>query len=179
METPSSLDPVKTLGGFSAAPACWIFGTATRTIFVHRMSTLSTRNREKVQTRLYPGPQQDGEEWWQVPKRENSQDEGFGARLSRLRKEAGYTQQELAQDIGVSRRMIAYYVGETERPPTTLLPALAEALGVAALKRAVKPDRRLRRRMQQIERMNPREKRQVLQLLDAFIEREQLRASRG
>jgi hypothetical protein len=29
--------------------------------------------------------------------------------------------------------------------------------------------------MQQIERMNPRDKRQVLQLLDAFIEREQLR----
>jgi len=151
------------------------------------MSTLSPQNREEVQTRLYPRPQPDGEEWWRVPKRKNSQDEGFGARLSRLRKEAGYTQQELAQEIGVSRRMIAYYEGETERPPTTLLPALAEALGVttdallgvAALKRAAKPDRRLQRRMQQIERMNPREKRQVLQLLDAFIEREQLRASKG
>ena len=83
--------------------------------------------------------------------------------------------------------MIAYYEGETERPPTTLLPALAEALGVttdallgvAAPKKAAKPDRRLQRRMQQIERMNPREKRQALQLIDAFIEREQLRASKG
>jgi hypothetical protein len=83
--------------------------------------------------------------------------------------------------------MIAYYEGETERPPTTLLPALAEALGVttdallgvAALKKVAKPDRRLQRRMQQIERMNPREKRQVLQILDAFIEREQLRATKG
>lgn len=122
-----------------------------------------------------------------MPKRKNSQDQGFGTRLGRLRKEAGYTQQELAQEIGVSRRMIAYYEGETERPPTTLLPALAEALGittdallgVATLKKATKPDRRLQRRMQQIEKMNPRDKRQVLQLIDAFIEREQLRASRG
>jgi len=122
-----------------------------------------------------------------VLKRRNGQDEGFGARLSRLRKQAGYTQQEIAQEIGVSRRMIAYYEGETERPPTTLLPALAEALGVttdallgvSALKKVAKPDRRLQRRMQQIEKMNPREKRQVLQILDAFIEREQLRATKG
>lgn len=151
------------------------------------MSTFSLQNPEEAQARLYPRPQQDGEEWWRGPKRKNSQDEGFGAQLSRLRKEAGYTQQELAQEIGVSRRMIAYYARETERPLTTLLPALAEALGVtteallgvAALEKTAKPDRRLRRRMQHIERMNPREKRQVLQLIDAFIEREQLRASKG
>lgn len=42
-----------------------------------------------------------------------------------------------------------------------------------------KPDRRLQRRMQQIEKMNPREKRQVLQLIGAFVEREQLRAAKG
>jgi putative addiction module component (TIGR02574 family) len=41
------------------------------------------------------------------------------------------------------------------------------------------PGRRLQRRMQQIEKMSPRDKRQVLQLIDAFIERDQLRASRG
>jgi hypothetical protein len=33
--------------------------------------------------------------------------------------------------------------------------------------------------MQQIEKMPPKEKRQVLQILDALIEREQLRASKG
>ncbi len=78
-------------------------------------------------------------------------------------------------------------IGATERPSTTLLPALAQALavttdalrGVAALDKAARPDARLLRRMQQIERMNAREKRQVLHLLDAFIEREQLRASKG
>jgi hypothetical protein len=33
--------------------------------------------------------------------------------------------------------------------------------------------------MQQIEKMNPKEKRQVLQLIDAFIEREQLRKAKA
>jgi transcriptional regulator with XRE-family HTH domain len=53
---------------------------------------------------------------------------GFGERLAQLRKAAGFTQQEVANEVGVSRRMIAYYEGQTEHPPTTLLPALARAL---------------------------------------------------
>ena len=57
---------------------------------------------------------------------------GFGDRLVALRKTTGFTQQELAQKLGVSRRMIAYYEGETEHPPTTILPRLAQALGVSA-----------------------------------------------
>jgi len=67
-----------------------------------------------------------------VPRKKNGQQPGFGARLSQPRKTAGYTQQELAQELGVSRRMIA-----------------------------------------------PKEKRQALQILDASIEREQLRATKG
>lgn len=123
-----------------------------------------------------------------MPRKKNGQRPGFGARLNTLRKAAGYTQQELAQELGVSRRMIAYYEGETEHPPAALLPGLAAALGVSTdellgvatpRRRAAKPDRRLQRRMQQLERMNPKEKRQALQILDALIEREQLRATKG
>ena len=40
-----------------------------------------------------------------------------------LREAAGYTQQELADEVGVSRRMIAYYEGQSTHPPTTLLPS--------------------------------------------------------
>ena len=57
---------------------------------------------------------------------------GFGLRLIALRKKAGYTQQQLAGKLGVSRRMIAYYEGETVHPPTTILPRLAQTLGVSA-----------------------------------------------
>jgi transcriptional regulator with XRE-family HTH domain len=152
------------------------------------MSALSLPIPETTKTCLYPRPHPHGEEWQEVARPRNGQQPGFGARLAELRKAAGFTQQELAQELGISRRRIAYYEGETEHPPSTLLPALAtalrvttdELLGATPLRRkAPKADSRLQRRMQQIEKMHPKGKRQVLQLLDALIEREQLRAAKG
>lgn len=112
----------------------------------------------------------------------------FGARLAQLRKAAGFTQEELAAEIGVSRRIIAYYEGETDYPPTALLPKIAQALrisadellGIAPIKKATKPgNNRLQRRLQQIEQLDATEKRQVLQVIDAFIERGQLKRKAG
>lgn len=82
-----------------------------------------------------------------------------------------------------TQRVIAYYEGETDHPPTTLLPQMAEALGVTAdellglkaPRKSKTPDARLQRRLQQIERMPARERRQILQLLDTFIEHAQLK----
>lgn len=54
----------------------------------------------------------DGEpiEMATVPKTtQSSGTAGFGARLAELRKAAGFTQQQLADEVGVSRRMVAYY----------------------------------------------------------------------
>lgn len=65
-----------------------------------------------------------------MPKRTNEALADFGTRLAELRKAAGHTQVELANELGVTRRMIAYYEGETEHPPANLLPTLARALGV-------------------------------------------------
>jgi len=65
-----------------------------------------------------------------MPKKTMSAAGNFGARLVELRKAAGYTQGELAAELGVTRRMVAYYEGETEHPPANLLPGLAKALGV-------------------------------------------------
>jgi transcriptional regulator with XRE-family HTH domain len=151
------------------------------------MSSFPAPIAERARTCLYPRPHRD-EGCQEVARKKNGERPGFGARLSALRKAAGYTQQELAQELGVPRRMVAYYEGETEHPPAALLPGLAaalrvstdELLGAAPLRRrAAKAHSRLQRRMQQIERMHPNEKRQVLQILDALIEREQLRASKG
>lgn len=109
----------------------------------------------------------------------------FGQRLAELRKARGFTQQEFADEVGISRRMVAYYEGQSQHPPTTHLPVMArvlnlstdELLGTAAVKQqpARARDSRLQRRLQQIEKLEAGEKRQVLQLLDAFIERGQLR----
>lgn len=122
-----------------------------------------------------------------MPKERNGSAPSFGARLVELRKAAGYTQTELANELGVTRRMIAYYEGETEYPPSTLLPGLAKALGVSIeallgtepLKkatRAAKPaTSRLQRRLAQIEKLEPTEKRQILQVIDTLLESAQLK----
>lgn len=109
----------------------------------------------------------------------------FGARLTTLRKAAGYTQVELAAALGTTQRMIAYYEGRAEKAPAALLPQMAEVLGVSAdellgikpLKRSKskQPDTRLQRRLQRIEKLDPKARRQVTQLLDTFIEREELK----
>ena len=124
-----------------------------------------------------------------VPKKLNKNLNNFGKRLADLRKSAGYTQLELANEVGISRRMIAYYEGQTKHPPTTLLPDLAKALGVTSdellgIKPIKKPSskigsNRLQRKIQQIEKLGTKDKRQVLQLIDAFIEREQLKKKAG
>ena len=118
-----------------------------------------------------------------MPKQEVERLAGVGARLAALRKRAGYTQQELAEAVQTTQRMISYYETQAEPPPSTLLPELARVLGVSVdqllglepLKKSRLPDSRVLRRLQQIEALEPAEKRQVLQVLDAFIERGKLK----
>ena len=110
--------------------------------------------------------------------------ETFAPRMARLRQAAGYSQRDLARETGISQRMIAYYEKQTQYPPTHLLPILTEVLGASAdellgIKKmnsdGKKKDMRLWRRFSQIEKLDAKEKRQILQLLDAFIEKEQLK----
>jgi len=109
----------------------------------------------------------------------------FGQRLAERRKAAGYTQVELAAELGISQRMVAYYESPNSAPPANLLPQIAAVLGVSiddlfgrtTKRRLAKQagDSRLRRRLLAIEKLDVTEKRQVLQLIDAFIERGQLK----
>ena len=78
----------------------------------------------------------------------------FGARLTELRKAAGYTQVELAAALDASAD---------------------ELLGIKPIKKGKKPDTQLHRRLQRIEKLDPKAKRQITQLLDTFIEREELK----
>lgn len=109
---------------------------------------------------------------------------GFGARLAQLRKSAGLTQTALAQEIGISQRMMAYYEGPTAFPPATLLPVLARVLGISvetllgietAKRKSKAVDTRMQRRLLQIANLPAEERRQIMQLVDAFIERGQLK----
>lgn len=95
-------------------------------------------------------------------------------------------QAELAADLGISQQIVAYFEHPEAPPPAHLLPAIAKALGASIddlygrtlAKRHLasqEGDSRLSRRHLAIEKLDAAEKRQVLQLLDAFIERGQLK----
>ncbi len=101
----------------------------------------------------------------------------FGKRLATLRKAAGYTQQELADAVGVTRRMIAYYEGETKYPATALLPVFSRALGVSADKllgitptaEVTKVNRRLQHRLQRFDQLSKRDQEGLLRTIDVFL----------
>lgn len=121
-----------------------------------------------------------------MPKYSPPEASGFAARLAALRKAAGFTQEQLAAELGISRRRIAYYEAESDHPPASLLPKLAHALNttVDILLGETTPKRktrsaalspRLERRLRQIETLSPRPKQQLLSIIDAFIAAEQNR----
>lgn len=105
-------------------------------------------------------------------KEEAAEGSSFGQRLASLRKAAGFTQIELAAELGISQHMVAYYESPQSTPPANLLPQIATALGVTidelfgrgAKRRLVKQegDSRLRRRLLAIEKLGVADKRQVL-----------------
>jgi transcriptional regulator with XRE-family HTH domain len=117
-----------------------------------------------------------------MAKNTNPQFADFGKRLAQLRKAAGYTQQELADEINSTRRVIAYYETESDQPPANILAVLAKALGsttdaLLGLTEAQTPklSSRLERRLKKMETLTPKAKRQLVQLIDTFIEAEQLK----
>lgn len=122
-----------------------------------------------------------------LPKRiEVSSDvERFGERLARIRKAAGFTQRELAKEVGISQRMVAYYEGQTDHPPAKLLPEIArvlrvttdELLGIkpeAPTRKRRQPDTRLLRRLRQMEELPAPLRRQLVQIIDTFLDRDRL-----
>jgi transcriptional regulator with XRE-family HTH domain len=136
-----------------------------------------------MQNHAYTNGQQRSPWEHAMPKQRNQPASGFGARLAKLRKAASFTQVELADELGITQRMISHYEGRAENPPSTILPGLAKALGISTdellgikpVKRTRKPDTRLQRRLQQIEKLSPRPRKQIIQLIDTFIEAEQLK----
>ena len=126
-----------------------------------------------------------------MPKRVLSLSNGqhFGARLAKRRRAAGYSQRELAGEIGISARMIAYYETHTEPPPSYVLPPLAKALdvsleellGVKPMKNEkAKPKRdRLWRRFKQVETLSPQDRRQIAQFIDMALERARLKEQKA
>lgn len=106
--------------------------------------------------------------------------EGFGKRLADIRERRGMTQAELAEAVGVSRRVIAYYEQDDSQPPGAMLVDLAKALRVSAdqllglktPKETTSPrTARLVKRLQKVAQLPPTDQRVVFKLVDGLLER--------
>ncbi|MCC6810665.1 MAG: helix-turn-helix domain-containing protein [Deltaproteobacteria bacterium] len=129
----------------------------------------------------------DGEGSITMPRVAKNPPTDFGHRLRRLRKERGFTQTELGAAIGSSHRMIVYYEVQGGNPPADVLLKLAKALGVSPdvllgqefVKKSKQSDAphnlRLMRKLRLVEKLPEKERKQVLALIEALVENQQLK----
>jgi transcriptional regulator with XRE-family HTH domain len=104
--------------------------------------------------------------------------ETLGERLTRLRKQRGFTQVELAEKVGITQVLISAY--ETDRCYFSVEMAvrfalvldisLDELLHPKAKKfSSKKPSRRVLRRLEQIEKLPARQQNYLLRTIDGFL----------
>ena len=103
----------------------------------------------------------------------------FPKRLAALRKERGYTQQALADDVGIHVSQLKRYEAGSSQPTLDVLRKLAVALRVSADLLLFDRDERgpegdLRFQFEAIERMPKEDKRVVVALIDAFLKKQQI-----
>jgi transcriptional regulator with XRE-family HTH domain len=98
----------------------------------------------------------------------------FPERLVTLRKQKGFTQQALADAIGLNVSQLKRYEGGTSQPTLEVLRKLSIALGVSADALIFEenergPDDELRLQFEAISRFDPEERKVVKTLLDSLI----------
>lgn len=124
-------------------------------------------------------------------RKSSEEKETLGERLRRLRKAKGFTQTELAQAIGSSQRMITYYERHDGVPAAPVVLKLAEVLGatpeeilgIEKSRRRAEPQTpenlRLWRKLKQVEKLPPQERRDVVRLIEALVERHILKKQKA
>ena len=104
--------------------------------------------------------------------------ESLGQRIARLRKEKGYTQDDLAKKIGIVRGLISDYERERMRPHYEMIIRFALALDVTTdellgLKQSKNNSKsqnlRLVRRLKKIEALPSAEQKILLRAIDTFL----------
>jgi len=100
-----------------------------------------------------------------------------GARLAALRKAAGLSQIQLAEFIDIPQRTLSFYETNAENIPSTLIPLLADALGVTvedilgiSNKNAKRgPKSKLERQLDAVRRLPRKEQAFVSKFLDNVL----------
>ncbi len=119
-----------------------------------------------------------GDDKTAMPRKKTAvEEEAFGRRLARLRKDAGYSQRLLAGEIDMSQRMVAYYEVQSACPPSHLLMVIADALGLsvdqllghsAVTARRAPVNQHLLRELRKVEKLPPHARRSVLEHIDGL-----------
>jgi transcriptional regulator with XRE-family HTH domain len=114
-----------------------------------------------------------------APKPAHTETELPRERLSRLRKERGWTQVELAERLGITQALLSDYERGRLRLNADIVVRFANALEVSTdellqpkdsrspLRR--KPSLRLQRRMEKIEKLPPHQQSTLLKTIDTFL----------
>jgi transcriptional regulator with XRE-family HTH domain len=112
----------------------------------------------------------------------NPKDEQFfkalGSRIASARKAHKFTQQQLAEQLGIAQQTLAHYEGARLRPPVSLLPELTKTLGLSSdelLGQDVTRDRKrgrpskLQQQLEAISRLPKARQRFVSEMLDMVL----------
>ena len=106
--------------------------------------------------------------------------ETFGQRLARLRKERGYTQIELADQIGIVQALVSDYEVGKLRLNAEMVVRFAKALGISTDEllgleknqpNSSVQNRRVLRRLHQVDQLSKRDQDALLRTIDAFVAR--------
>jgi len=103
----------------------------------------------------------------------------LGAHLMALRANAGLSQEDLAQRVGVPQQTIAFWEQSDKPPRSDVVPQLAEALGVSiqilfsengvAVKKKGGPDGKLRKIFEDASHLPRRQQEKIAEFVTAFI----------
>ena len=104
----------------------------------------------------------------------------FGRRLAAARERRGLSQQELADQLGMTRSMIAYYERRAANPTSEFIEKVSEALGIPVselIGRAAAPPKRkrpgppakLERQLEEIRKLPKSKQKFLSELLDSVL----------
>ncbi len=101
----------------------------------------------------------------------------FGSRLFAARKTRGMTQQELADKLRITKRMVANYESDSEGPVVERLSAIAQALNVTvsyllgeSTLKNIEPEvpPLLRKHVEKLKKLPPKDQKAAIRMIDAL-----------
>ena len=103
----------------------------------------------------------------------------LGSKITELRKQKGWSQNELAKNIEVSREIVGRYERNDAAPSIDIANRMADAFGVSLDYLVGNSDQEMDKatlnRIQEVTKLSPKEKELVFEFLDAFITKAKLK----